>query len=424
MTIIPRYVSAFGCSVAGHVGVVLVLVWLTTDRLPRITTETAPPPAMAAFVVPPEDSKYPGLKPLDPGATARIQALDDQSAQISLPGFTFDAAKLFERAAVLFPFVSPGLSLDHFAINPGEERALVYEKPASETTRRDRGAATEPLMMSDAALQALIDRAWSRRERWRAFEPVRVLAARYSPDAGGMPLVFQRYTDQNALQPYQDTVIHDPRFWTQLGLAADHVQFIGFIRQYCAAHSGTRGAIELLFLLDRIAEASQDALETLLASNPEQDLRWTRNTNRQAYRLALQLRVHYRAVLSNQGIHSSAAATLYYERVRLAILKGILQTTPNGYRANDARFLIGAINWRQGNRAAALAAWHDLGVEPGDSYITANSQIAATLRAAAADPNDANLARQINRILRNEQGRWVDLSYDRLKRFGYRFDTY
>jgi len=419
-----RYVSAFGCSLAGHLGVVAVLLWLTTDRMPRMTADAAPPPAMAAFVVPPEDSKYPGLKPVDPTATARIQAPDDQSSIISMPGFTFDVAKLFQRAPVLFPFVSPGLSLDHFAINPGNERTLVYERPASEATRRSRDAATEPLVMSDAALQALIDKAWSRRERWNAFEPVRVLAARYSPDAGGMPSVFQRYTDQNALQPYQDTVIPDPRFWTQLGLAADHVQFIGFIRQYCATHAGTRGAIELLFLLDRIAEASQDALETLLDSNPEQDLRWTRNTNRQAYRLALQLRVHYRAVLSNQGINSNAAATLHYERVRLAILNGILRTTPNGYRASDARFLIGAINWRQGNRAAALAAWRDVRVEPGDSYITANSQIAATLRAAAADPHDANLARQIHRILRNEQGRWVDLSYDRLKRFGYRFDTY
>ena len=178
-----------------------------------------------------------------------------------------------------------------------------------------------------------------------------------------------------------------------------------------------------MFLLDRIAEASQDALATLLESNPEEDLRWTRNTNRAAYRLALQLRVHYRAVLSNQGLTTNAAVMMHYERVRVAILEGVLRTTPDGYRANDARFLMGSILWRQGRRMEALTAWQKVRAEPGDSYIAASSQIATALR-GGTDPDDVNLHRQINRILRHEQGRWVDLSYDRLKRFGYRFDTY
>jgi len=27
-------------------------------------------------------------------------------------------------------------------------------------------------------------------------------------------------------------------------------------------------------------------------------------------------------------------------------------------------------------------------------------------------------------VLKSEMNRWIDQSYDRLKRFGYRFDTY
>ena len=38
--------------------------------------------------------------------------------------------------------------------------------------------------------------------------------------------------------------------------------------------------------------------------------------------------------------------------------------------------------------------------------------------------HDRDLPLQISRVLKNEQGRWWDLSYDRLKRFGYRFDSY
>jgi hypothetical protein len=33
-------------------------------------------------------------------------------------------------------------------------------------------------------------------------------------------------------------------------------------------------------------------------------------------------------------------------------------------------------------------------------------------------------ARNIKYILRNHQGRWLDFSYERLKQFGYRFDTF
>jgi hypothetical protein len=202
------------------------------------------------------------------------------------------------------------------------------------------------------------------------------------------------------------------------------VQFIGFIRHYAAANPGTRGTIELLFLLDRIAEASQDALVTLLAYNPEADLRWTRSTNRQAYRLALQLLHYYRSELSRRGLYSNAAIGLHYDRIRLAVLSGILRTTPGGYRASDARFLMGTILWKQGRDAAALQAWRGLACAPTDSYLAACTQLSRIIPSTNDAPGDADLARQITRVLKNEHSRWWDLSYDRLKKFGYRFDSY
>jgi mannose/fructose/N-acetylgalactosamine-specific phosphotransferase system component IID len=33
-------------------------------------------------------------------------------------------------------------------------------------------------------------------------------------------------------------------------------------------------------------------------------------------------------------------------------------------------------------------------------------------------------AREIDRILKNENARWLSFSYDRLHRFGYAFDRY
>lgn len=425
--VLGRYLSAFSGSLALHAALLLILVWpVRTSDSRQDSRPPSPPaltPSLTVFAVPQEDARFPGLKPVDPASAARIQPLDEDSAVVSIGDFKFDASKLVQRAAVLFPFLSPGISLDHFAIRPGDERVLVYERPAPPHASRGRGP-LRPLQMSDRAIQALIDSTWSRRERWDAFQPIAALAPRYSAANGAMPGVFQRYTDQNALQPYRDMAIRDPRLWTQLGLAADHVSFIKFIREYAAEHPGTRGAIELLFLLDRIAEASEDALQTLLDCNPEEDLQWTRANNRDAYRLALQLRTYYRAQMSRLGILSKAALAGHYAGVRLTILDGILRTTPDGYRANDARFLRGAIQWRQGHRAEALAAWRGITAVAGDSYRVATEQLVAALGADDANHDAVQLARQIDRVLKNDVGRWWDFSYDRLKQFGYRFDTY
>src|SRR5205823_5898637 len=117
---------------------------------------------------------------------------------------------------------------------------------------------------------------------------------------------------------------------------------------------------------------------------------------------------------------------------RLAILTGILRTTPSGYRANDARFLIGAIYWREHKRQDALASWREitLSKESGtDSYVTAYTEV---LRAIAARTdvtvdglqNDRALTSDIARIMDAEHGRWIVFSYERLRRFGFGFDTY
>ena len=419
-----RYLSAFSGSLALHAGLFALILWRLFGGLPVAAGDGRPPRAMTAFVVPQEDARFPGLNPLDPAATSEIRPLKQGSESISVGGFRFDAAKLFARAPVLFPFLSPGISLAHFAVNPQETSTLIYRRPASAAALRQRAATTKPLELSDDGIQSVVDKTWSRRERWTAFDAIRQLADRYSAETGALPVVFQRYTDQNALQPYQDMSIPDPRLWTQLGLAADHVSFIGFIREYSAAHPGTRGAIDLLFLLDRIAEASQDALETLLECNPEKDLHWTRESNRDAYRLALQLRTHYRAVLSRLDINSPAAVDRYYAGVRLNILRAILRSTPDSYRASDAQFLIGSSHWRLGQRADALAAWRQTRVVQGDSYVVAAAQLAMVLRLDSTERSTGDLIRQITRVLKNESGRWADFSYDRLKRFGYRFDTY
>ncbi len=51
--------------------------------------------------------------------------------------------------------------------------------------------------------------------------------------------------------------------WAQLGLAADHVDFIDFVSEYASQHPSSKTTTELLFLVDKLAQASLDALVTL-----------------------------------------------------------------------------------------------------------------------------------------------------------------
>jgi hypothetical protein len=427
---LARYLSAFASSLTLHLLAAALIVLLASPwraTMPSGTSRTV----TAVIVAPPDDSRFPGLNPVPPARDDWTISREEQASSLEIGPFDVDVSTISERARVLFPFVTPGLSLDHFALAPPREVRMTLENPFGTARARTPGNdATPPLMMADAALQALVDRTWSRHGRWAAFKPIHQLTVTHSADSGRLPDLLRDYADQNSLQPYADTSIRDPRLWAQLGLAADHVSFIAFIRRYASDHPSTKATTELLLLLDRIAEASRDALGVLLDNDPAQDLGWTRAANTKAYQLVARIRWYYKSELDRLGLVSEEAIDAHYDTVRLAILNGIVRTSPNGYRAGDARFLIGAIHWRHRRAVEALKWWRDVALTQQDNHILAGAEIASALRVAAARQgrddatNDPPLRREIDRILKNHQGRWVSFSYDRLRRFGYRFDTF
>jgi hypothetical protein len=374
------------------------------------------------FVVPqPEAGAAPGLKSFSAGQELFEYTGSAGSTAVPLPGFTFDYKKVLDRSSLLFPIVSPGLSLDAFGLLPQRKESRRLYNPL-QTPGHPRAAIT-PLAVTEQRLQSIIDASWSRRDRWIVFDEIQALASAHDAQDGALPALFQRYVQQNALQPYADTTIRDARLWAQLGLAADHVAFIGFVSRYTSRHPGTKTSTELLFFLDKIVQASFDCLITLLDIMPASDLRWTYRQNRDAYLLIEQLQRFYRVLLERQHIDSPEALRAYYDKVRLAILAALLETTPDGYRSGDARYLIGAIYWRHGNRTGAIDAWRAITVDRSDSYVLAYSDVLKAIEAGGA-PADSSLRRQIERALDAERGRWRDFSYTRLRQFGYRFDTY
>jgi hypothetical protein len=409
---LARYGGAFGTSMVMHAAIVAGLVW--TTYVPPLATRQKPARQVEVLLLPPsEDSAFPGLKPIDRNRAA----LDDLRGEGHIAGADVD--RIGGHLFGLFPFVNPGLALDAFFPSIPSSAHLMFEDPYA---RKRATRVTQKglrLAMTPAALQALVDKSWTRAHRWKAFETIGQLTQDGNADDAGLATLIALYRDQNALQPYADGSVRDLRLWAQLGLAADHVDFIGFIRGYAAAHPSTKVSTELLFLLDTLAQANADALAVLIETNQPGDLEWTKETHPRAFLLAREIQRVYARDIVRLGLTSRPAIEAFYGRGRLSILSRILRTTPNGYRADDARFLMGEILWNQGQIEEALAVWRSMTAGPSDAIYAI---VIAQLRTAVQPANPD--ARNIRYILKNQQGRWLSFSQDRLQRFGYRFDTF
>lgn len=418
---VPGTIGAGG-SLFLHAAIALVAIWPFASILPSPDASGATEAAQAA--------KEPEIMMVSPEALAKK---DDASSRIPAdlgldlddntphdPAFGYKIGKIVDRASTLYPFLTQSLRLESPKTSQRLGKGLTYPFESAHPPRT-------PLRLTDRELQAIIDSAWSRRHRWEPFQPIAALANSHAASDGQLPVLLRQYVEQNGLQPYVDGATRDGRLWVQLGLAADHADFIGYITGYAREQAGTKASVELLFLLEKLAEASLDALVTLLDIDRQRDLRWTMRTHRFAYAAIATIQDHYKTQLAQMRLTSRDDLIAYYDRIRLTILRTILDNTPAGYRATDARFLMGAILWKRGKVEDAERVWRRMQVDagdPGDSYAEAAGRILAELRTWDARDTRNVDAYRIDRILDAEQGLWIVRSYERLHKFGYRFDTF
>ncbi|MEO8483404.1 MAG: hypothetical protein ABI634_14415 [Acidobacteriota bacterium] len=194
----PARPVAFAASAALHLALVLGLV----RPSPSGVVAAAPAPRHVTVVTaPPEDETYLGLNPLPEMENAPHFKPGRRSLEFN--GATFDVSKIAARYQVLFPFLTPGLSADLFALTPQDDFDRFLNGLRQQAARHQDAPATS-LSLGPAALQALIDRTWSRRDRWQAMQPLLKLADQYSPAAGDVPRLFRAYGEQNMGQYYED----------------------------------------------------------------------------------------------------------------------------------------------------------------------------------------------------------------------------
>ena len=332
-----------------------------------------------------------GDRPLEPLDEREFDAGAPRHTTVA--GFDFDLESIQRRKDILFPFLTAELTF----LDEIRDRERTRELALGDPLRPRSSSPRLPLGLSDDELQQVVDGAWARRHRWRAFAEAVSLAGRHDADDGRLPELFRGYVDQNILQPYCDSDTREPRFWAMLQNAAEHADFVEFVSAYAREHPSSRSTTELLFLLDELVEASRDALLLLLALDP-QELVDTARSNPAGVGLARQLQQHYRDRVERQGLKSAEAITAWFDALRLRLLTTIVATTPNGYRSADARFLAGQVLFGQGDLEGARTWWSAITPDAHDSYFPVleapeRPEVAARPPVEAGAPRDGCAAR-------------------------------
>ena len=408
--------SMFGllASAGLHATLMTALVLLASNRARDPVGPTA---YTIAVVVPPVEVPDPSS-----GDRRLVADSEDPTVLIDGPGgptrpeeLDFDIEKLRARRDALFPFLTADLNfLDRMS---EQVRGAPSASALPLAVEPKTSSSLPPLQLSRRALQQTVDRAWSRRSRWTAFAEIAGLLGTHDADKGEVPAVLGAYLDQNLLQLFCDASTRVPRLWAMLENAADHLDFIDFVRVYTRDHPSSLATTELLFLLDKLAQASRDTL--LLLVSIDTGLELTPSDRTDGYVLATALQTHYRERLAYWRLSSVEDIKAWYDMVRLQILSTAIHTTPNGYRAADARFLVGAIHFEQGDTAEAIRWWRAMRPDSGDRYVEEYSRLLDELQwPAGIRP------RQIKYVLDSANSRWRTSSLERLRHFGSTCDSY
>jgi hypothetical protein len=364
-----------------------------------------------AIVAVPEDL----LLPVDPADDAREDPEIGRETGLMIDEFTFDLDRIRRRRTSLFPFLTGDVLFLESVVEKTRLDPSALQNPLGARRVSDR----PPLQLDVSGIQRIVDDAWSRRDRWTKFAEVAQLLRSHDPDGGLAADLVHAYLDQNLLQPYEDAATRDSKYWVMMELVSDHADFIDFIRRFARDHPSSRATTELLFLLDELAQGSLDSLLMLLGTDVRAELTATGAIEPEAFALAAEIDAYYRSWLVRHGLTSIPSVVAQYERMRLRILGAILESTPAGYRAADARFLIGQILFNQGDVDGALHTWRAIAPRDGDNYRLAYVQILEAL-----DSGGRSAVPAIVGILGGERVRWLEFSRERLRAFGYEFNTF
>src|SRR5687768_5208221 len=325
--------------------------------------------------------------------------------------FDFDIEKIGTRIGRLFPF-NKRISLESMIQTTGARGDVKVFEMAPHLP-----APSPALILSPLEMQTVLDASWSRRDRWNSFQQILDLVLHFDPQQGDLPALLRRYVSDNLLQPFNASRSPEPKVWGLLSVAADHFEFVQFIRTFVERVPSSKVTTELLFLLDKLVQANLQAALSVFTLDTSDGIEWTTRASPKGAEILVALKRDQERALGTRGIWDESAIARAYDDVRVGILEHLIRTTPQGYRINDARFLIGEIYWQQGRRADARDVWGKIEPDSSDDYFIVYSDVRAS-RAAETSRVPIDIA------LNKQTRRWLQASSERLRHFGFRADTF
>jgi hypothetical protein len=143
-----------------------MVITSATRRVGKRASHDSPMEVQRVDAIPddaPTHGTIPGLQshPMSDCEQALLSAT--QASAADFPDFAMELGKIQARSNLLFPFLSPGVSLDR---SGALSRPTPGSTPMASLTFPNDGRKADPqppLRIAPAALQALTDRSWSRR---------------------------------------------------------------------------------------------------------------------------------------------------------------------------------------------------------------------------------------------------------------------
>ncbi len=356
-------------------------------------------------------------EPLNTASPSRRESIEVEIIDVSDlrdRAFTFDIDKIAARADRLFPFVD---SMSLLPTAPMSRAAKQYDSPML-VPESHLARPLPPLNLSAAEMQSVLDESWSRRDRWASFQPLVDLVGGFDFQTGDLPDLLRRYVNENVLQPFRADRNLEPKLWALLSVASDHSEFVRFITGFIRRVPASKVSTELLFLLDKLVQSNVNALQSLVALDIVGGLEWTKKVSPSGAATLVAIHGFHKRALDKRGLWDTSALADRYDHVRLDILDHLIRTSPQGYRVNDARFLIGEIYWRKGRATDAFRVWRQIRPDTNDQYFGVSSELLNAMRLTPIR------AVQIDVALGDETRRWTYASFVRLRQFGFQFDSF
>ena len=183
-----RFVAAITSTMLHGFVIVLLVMAARNGSPPRVSTYASHESPMAVQRLEarsddiPALSPTPGIQPPHLRTTRERCSVPPRHQLQTFPTSPSSSARLTPAAPCCFPFCRPVSSLDQFGPSRAESRST-HQRTLADA---ERSSAPDGPPTATArrltALQSVVDRSWSRRYRWNAFQAIVTLAESHSGD--------------------------------------------------------------------------------------------------------------------------------------------------------------------------------------------------------------------------------------------------